>query len=220
MFFDYNDKQSLVSDAGIIVEQNVLKAKDGYGKGACFRNFPLLRIRDLHLLDCTFEDCGKIYFDNCDMVNCRFHRVSGFDATESKFVHCEFSELRGREDSIMELEETEIRKSHFCDIELLDEAYLCESDFESTVEQCDFRDCRTDREDCELFYCLLEEGIIFRRKKEVAITLSCTGLDKVEYIGREDDFEDDDESDTASDHRHTGLTRTIFRMMNTDDDED
>ena len=195
MVFDY--KTGVQPDGtGFRVKNGVLSAEDGYGRGACFRNFPVLRIRGLHLLDCTFEDCGKLIFDECDVMNCTIRRVEHLDATESKFIHCGFEELRGREDSIMELDETEIHKSSFRDIELLEEAYLCESDFESLVQDCTFENCRTDRDDLELFYCEIEKGLLFRRKKEASIALSCTGLERVVYIGtEEEDGEEDEEED-------------------------
>ena len=128
MVFDY--KTGVQPDeTGFRVKNGVLSAEAGYGRGAYFKNFPTLRISGLHLLDCTFEDCGKLTFDECDVMNCTIRRVEHLDATESKFIHCHFEELRGSEDSIMELCETEIHKTSFRDIELLEEAYLCESDF-------------------------------------------------------------------------------------------
>ena len=190
MVFDYK-VGSQQSEAGFSVKNGVLSAEDGYGRGACFKNYPVLRIRGLHLLDCTFEDCGRLIFDVCDLMNCTIRRVEHLDATESKFIHCHFEELRGSEGSIMELDETEIRKSEFYDIELLGEAYLCESDFESLVQDCSFKNCRTDRKDLELFYCEIEKGLLFKRKKEVSIVLSSMGLENVLYIG--DDEKDDDE---------------------------
>lgn len=218
MIFDYKDKGTLMGESGLQVvngdggerggsaghflfsnraqfrsERYSVVGENGYGRGACFRNFPHLRVKGLHLLDCTFENCGKVEFDECDVINCTFRAVERIEAMESKFTHCTFEELKGDGESIMDLDETVIRKSTFRNIALCGEAYLCESDFESTVEECDFRDCSTDREDLELFFCLLETGVIFRRKKEVSIALSCTGLDKVRYTGESDEDDEDDE---------------------------
>lgn len=192
MIFDYMVGTQL-GGTGCSVKNGILSAEDGYGRGACFKNYPVLRIRGLHLLDCRFEDCGKLIFDECDLMNCTIRRVEHLDATESKFVHCCFEELRGSEDAVMELDETEIHKSRFRDIELLEEAYLCESDFESLVQNCTFENCRTDREDLELFYCEIEKGLLFKRKKEVSIVLSSSGLERVIYIGTDDEDEEDDD---------------------------
>ena len=149
------------------------------------KNFPDLTIEDTRLLNCTFVDCGQITFENCKLNGCSFRRVEKLYLNDTGISETEFVDLKCEEDCVISMEDGIISHSLFKDIELNKVAYLCDAVGDVWVEHCSFVNCRTDREDRELFHCEEIRGRIFKRKKEFDIVDNdtCTGLDTVRLIG-------------------------------------
>lgn len=193
MVLDWKENRDFALQNGIKVNTVVfgstpeilLEASSGIFENCTFRNFHQLHINDICVKGCTFEDCGTIYVDEGLISGCTFRRVSDIVVTSCDIRESHFVELRGKTEQIIALEDGEISHCTFDDIELRNGTYLCDAVGDVSVEHCNFTNCRTDREDRELFHCEEIRGKIFKRKKEFDIVDdgTCTGLDTMRVIG-------------------------------------
>ena len=150
--------------------------------------------QDATLSDCCFVDCGKIecqliknsVLTNCDEIELNDGGMDTCIIVSPRFIrlvncvvnNCAFNQIGHHEDIIC-MEDTQILNCKFKKIGLCCEAYLIDAVGDSSVEDCSFVDCSTDREDLELIHCEELVGKLFKRKKEFDITYNCSGLDNV-----------------------------------------
>ena len=165
----------------IEIEEDTVKCKYPKITGITFRGYPMLRIDDLILEDCAFEDCHTVYFSDCKVNNCQFYGVETVYADRTPIEGCDFEHLRCDNDCVLCLEDSEISFCTFNDVELTNEAYLVNGVGDVWIESCSFENISTDRSDRELFFCEETVGKIFKKKVQfcIADTESCSGLDKV-----------------------------------------
>jgi hypothetical protein len=185
MIFDWKNDKEVALANGIYKEKIysvtriTMKATDGVVAYHTFRNFEKLEFEDgTKIVDCVFEDCGDITFDECAIEGCTFKRVETVFLTRSSVNNCSFSELVCDNDLILSVEDTTIAQCRFDDVELRNNSYLCDGVGTSWVEQCNFSHIRSSRDDKEIIHCEETVGKIFKRKKEFCIVDkdSCTGL--------------------------------------------
>lgn len=165
----------------IEIEEDTVKCKYSKITGITFQDYPMLRIDDLILEDCTFENCQIIYFSDCKVNNCQFNGVETIHADRTPIDGCDFEHLRCDNDCVLCLEDSEVSYCTFKDVELTNEAYLVNGVGDVWIESCSFENISTDRADRELFFCEETVGKIFKKKVQfcIADTASCSGLDKV-----------------------------------------
>ncbi len=165
----------------IEIEEDAVKCKYPKITGITFQGYPMLRIDDLILEDCTFEDCHTVYFSDCKVNNCQFYGVETVYADRTPINGCDFEHLRCDNDCVLCLEDSEVSFCTFKDVELTNEAYLVDGVGDVWIESCSFENISTDRSDRELFFCEETVGKIFKKKVQfcIADTESCSGLDKV-----------------------------------------
>lgn len=165
------------------IEEETVKTNSRNVSGIVFRNYPVLRIDDISLEDCSFENCRTVYFSDCTVSRCRFYGVETVYADRSPINGCAFEHLRCNDDCVLSLEDSEVSACSFKYVELTDEAYLVNGVGDVWIENCSFESISTDREDRELFFCEEKVGKIFKKKKQfcIADTDSCKGLDAVKY---------------------------------------
>ena len=168
-------------NAHVEIEEDTLKCKFTKVTGITFRNYPMLRIDDLSLEDCVFENCHTVYFSDCKVNRCQFNGVETVCADRTPIDGCDFEHLRCDNDCVLCLEDSEVSFCNFKDVELTNEAYLVNGVGDVWIESCSFENIRTDRADRELFFCEETVGKIFKKKVQfcIADTESCSGLDKV-----------------------------------------
>jgi hypothetical protein len=165
----------------IEIEEDTVKCKHPKITGITFRGYPMLRIDDLILEDCAFEDCHTVYFSDCKVNNCQFYGVETVYADRTPIDGCDFEHLRCDNDCVLCLEDSDVSFCTFKDVQLTNEAYLVDGVGDVWIESCSFENISTDRKDRELFFCEETAGKIFKKKVQfqIADTASCSGLDKV-----------------------------------------
>ena len=165
------------------IEDDTLKCKFTKVTDVIFRDFPMLRIDDLVLENCVFENCHTVYFSDCKVSGCQFFGIDTLYADRSPISGCEFEHLRCHNHSVLCLEDSEVSYCTFRDAELTNEAHLISGVGDVWVESCSFENIRTDRKDRELFFCEETVGKIFKKKVQfcIADTASCKGLDGIKY---------------------------------------
>lgn len=180
--FDYSE--SKVETKYITIEKDTLCCVGMEVYHATFRNFPVLRIENLKLEDCIFENCNTVYLTDCDASGCSFSGIDTLYADNTPLSNCAFTHLRCDNDCILCLEDSQISFCSFEDIELVNGAYLTNGVGDSWIETCRFEDVRTDREDRVIIFCEETVGRIIKRKKQFCIVdeESCTGLDQIKRI--------------------------------------
>lgn len=165
----------------ITIEEDSLQCAFTKVVGATFRNFPMLRIDDLALENCVFENCHTVHFTDCKVSGCQFFGIDTLYADRTPISGCEFEHLRCDNDSVLCLEDSEVSYCTFKNVELTDEAHLISGVGDVWVESCSFEDIRTDRKDRELFFCEETVGKVFKKKVQFCIAdiASCKGLDGI-----------------------------------------
>ena len=180
--FNYGSANPM--NSRITVEGDTVKCNYAEIAGIVFRGYPMLRMDDLTVENCTFENCNTVCFDDCKVNNCRFYGVETVYADRTHIDGCDFEHLRCDNDCVLCLEDSEVSFCTFKDVKLTNEAHLINGTSDVWVESCSFEDVSTDREDRELFFCEETVGKIFKKKVQLRIvdTSSCNGLDKVQCI--------------------------------------
>ena len=165
----------------IKIEEDRVKCNYAKITGITFKGYPMLRIDDLTLEDCVFEDCHTVCFSDCKVNNCQFYGAETIYADRTPIDGCDFEHLRCDNDCVLCLEDSEVSFCTFKDVELTNEAYLVDGVGDVWIESCSFENISTDRKDRELFFCEETVGKIFKKKVQfcIADTSSCSGLDKV-----------------------------------------
>ena len=165
----------------IEIEEDTVKCKYSKITGVTFRGYPMLRIDDLALEDCVFEDCHTVYFSDCKVNDCQFYGAETVYADRTSVDGCHFEHLRCDNDCVLCLEDSEVSFCTFKDVELTNQAYLVNGVGDVWIESCSFENISTDREDRELFFCEETIGKILKKKVQfcIADTESCSGLDTV-----------------------------------------
>lgn len=163
------------------IEEDTLKCNFTKVTDITFRDYPMLRIDDITLENCTFENCNTVYFSDCKVNHCQFYGVDTVYADRTPIDGCDFEHLRCNNDCVLCLEDSNVSFCTFKDVELTNEAYLMDGVGDVWVESCTFEGISTDRKDRELFFCEETVGKIFKKKVQfqIADTESCTGLDRV-----------------------------------------
>ena len=171
-------------NSSIEVEEDTVKCKYPKMTGIRFCGYPMLRIDDLSLEDCVFENCNSVYFSDCKVHNCQFYGVETVYADRTPIGGCDFEHLRCDNDCVLCLEDSEVSFCTFKDVELTNKAHLVNGVGDVWIESCSFENIRTDREDRELFLCEEMIGKIFKKKVQfcIADAASCSGLDQVKGI--------------------------------------
>lgn len=144
-----------------------------------FRNFPMLRIDDLCLEGCSFENCHTVYLTDCTTHNCIFSGTQTIYADRTPISDSTFRQLICANDTAICLEDSEISGCTFRDVNLTNLSYLIRGVGDVWLQRCCFENIRTDRPDRELFFCEKTVGRIFKQQVQLCIvdTESCTGLD-------------------------------------------
>lgn len=183
IIFDYNAKNE--PQGGITIENARVHCSVPKLTGVLFRNYPELRIAELQVEGCAFENCRTVRFEDCSVEDCSFARIDTLYADRTPIVGSGFAHLRCDDDCVISLEDSNITQCAFQDVVLTEESYLIDATGDVWIEACIFENICTDREDRELFFCEEITGKLFKRKKQLCVVDedSCTGLDKVRYIG-------------------------------------
>ena len=188
MIFDWkNNKDEALANG--IYERTILSVTDLMMGTAdklvahhTFRNFDKLEFEEGTLiLNCTFEDCGDITFDECRIESCTFARLNTVFFIRCGVTNSTFRELVCDNDMVVSLEDAEVSHCTFEDVELREGAYLCDGVGSSWIQHSRFSDVRTDREDKEIIICEETTGRIFKQTRRICIVDedTCTGLDAV-----------------------------------------
>lgn len=169
------------TDTRIQIENDSVKSGSAKVNGITFRDYPVLRIDDLLVKNCTFENCNTVYFSDCKVEDCAFCGVQTIYADRTPLAGSDFTNLRCDNDCVLCLEDSNMSFCTFKNVELTNEAYLISGVGDVWIENCNFENIRTDRTDRELFFCEETVGKIFKKKVLFCITdtASCKGLENV-----------------------------------------
>ena len=116
---DWNDRREKLLESGVSVtdifgtEEWTLENQDH-----CFiRNFPSLKIKNAHLTDCIFANCGQITLEEGTAVRCVFAETKTIFLDNMKVFDSNFRELRCSEGEFMvSMEDSTISGCKFFDI--------------------------------------------------------------------------------------------------------
>lgn len=179
---DWNDGREKLLESGVSVtdvfgsEEWTLEIQDH-----CFiRNFPSLKIKNAHLTDCIFANCGQITLEEGTAVRCVFAETETIFLDNMKVFDSNFRDLHCSEGGfIISMEDSTISGCEFFDVCLENDNYLADGVGDCLIEKCSFERICTDREDQKLFVCEETKGKIIRRKHEYDMVDhdSCTGLE-------------------------------------------
>lgn len=152
-----------------------MSCRDAIMEGCTFQNINAA-ISIETLTDCSFTNCGRISglciasstFINCASLqfiplsfmgkgyvrNCDFDRVESVFCQKADVEDSRFQNLtnKGNYKGILYIDNCRASHCVFKDIELLNNSYLIYGGNNASVEDCEFTNCQTDREDSELSY--------------------------------------------------------------------
>ena len=187
VFIDWNEGLEAILKKGVSVtsvfgrEEWTLDIQDH-----CFvRNFPSLTVKNAHLTDCIFVNCGQITLEEGTAVRCVFADVKTIFLDNTKVFDSNFRDLHCEEGGlIISMEDSILSGCRFFDIRLENDNYLADGVGDCLVEKCDFKRVCTDREDGELFTCEELTGKMIRKRRvyDMVDRDSCTGLDSIEEV--------------------------------------
>lgn len=178
--FDWeNDKEFALANGfenrDYLPEQLTITATKTVYENCTFRNFPNLNADGVQFYNCIFEDCAHLSLESSDAYDCTFRRVGDLYMLRSVIKKSKFYELKSNpetfcdSDSPIFMEEGKILFCTFEDVELHNDAWLCEAYGKCFVDHCAFRNCRTERSDRNLFHCEKTVGKIFKKQADVSI---------------------------------------------------
>lgn len=184
LVLDYLENPEVTRE-GVTVKDGKVEFSGTILRDVVFRNYPRLKFWKKRLQNCRFENCKCIQMDDGMLLDSYLTGFEDLMLDGTPTLCCTMEHLRCDEDCLIFLANGEISGCTFRDIELRKDAYLVEAEESGWLEVSSFENIRTDREDKELFNCQVEEGIIFKtkRQKNFVYEESCTGLDQVQYIG-------------------------------------
>ena len=203
---DWNDGPEKITQSGVTAT-DIFSRKEWCltAQDHCFvRNFPSLRVKEAHLTDCIFENCGQLTLEEGTAVRCVFSKVDTLFLDNTKVYDSVFRELHCDQGGlIISLEDSTISGCKFKDIRLENDNYLGDGVGDCLIEKCSFEKISTDREDKQLFICQDTVGKLIKRKREYDMVDhdSCTGLELVTdqfgaiVIGSFETYIGDDESE-------------------------
>lgn len=155
-------------------------------ENVAFRNFPQLEGEELSLINCSFEDCGKLIFNDCDINHCIFYSVDEMEFDDSVVEQCRFERLYSDCGEIITLIDSTMSHCYFEDVKLEedqewgDASYLCTGIGDAWMEHCYFENIRTNNSSGEIFhyenrkkkffgvkkpYCFVDEDTCTRRQE-------------------------------------------------------
>ena len=133
--------------------------------------------------NCRFINCGEIIAESADLTDCEISGLKGSIALEnSSVVRCCFRNMTPTADGVFDLDSTELTDCTFENITLKNDHYLFDSDNDSSLDSCMFRNCRTTRDDLQLVSSGGYKGKLRKKWVEDDICSGCTGLDKVIHL--------------------------------------
>lgn len=185
LLFEWKNKRVNDNQDGIAIENGYVRCPEDYVAKAVFRNFPKLEFNNIRLINCVFVNCDYIQIDDGLLMDCSFNRINSLFACRSDIVHCKFEHLKCDSDFLITMEDCEMTQCLFRDVELRNDAYLCEGVDKVEVKNCVFRDCSTTRGDRKMFHGIRLGKGLFKRKAEIEILdeRTCKGLHQVKHIG-------------------------------------
>jgi hypothetical protein len=141
------------------------------------------------ITDSTFVDCKDISLEGDDdargtIKRCEFTRIASLSLTNADVADSSFKEIRKEENELISAENAEVTGCLFSDVQLEGDAYLMEGYESVSVSNCRFENCRTSRNDRQLFSGKAETGKVFKKMQSTSIVdeASCTGLDDVKVL--------------------------------------
>lgn len=183
-------------------ERPLINAQYGKFVGCTFTNIDL-EIRAKTVTGSTFTNCKNVccddtepnnLIDNCTFIGCTSVTIENGMLRGSTFAHletlyvtwatvedCKFRECVVQRNALIFMENGIITRCGFENMELRNNAWMCDATGKCRVEHSNFTKCRTEREDCELFHCEEISGKVVKKKKEVKMVDcgTCTGLELV-----------------------------------------
>lgn len=157
--------------------------------GVTFQNFPKLELKKVQLRNCKFENCKTIHFTDCLVLDCHMDKIGLLFADRTHILSTVIEHMFSNNDCVISVEDSGISGCTFRDVELREDSYFIVGFGDVWLDNCTFEDIRTERDDCELFFCERVVGTIFKRTEPVyfANENSCIGLANVKHIEPEDD---------------------------------
>ena len=181
-YIDWNDGREAVLKNGVTVtdifgtEEWSLEAQDH-----CFiRNFPTVTVKNAHLSDCVFVECGQITIEEGTATRCVFANVATLFLDDVKVYDSDFRDLQcDHGEFIISMEDSTVSGCRFNEVHLTNGTYLADGVGDCLVEKSSFKNVSTDREDRTIFICEESKGKIIRRKRKYDMVdrASCTGLE-------------------------------------------
>lgn len=184
---DWNDGRETLLESGVSVtdilgtEEWTLDIQDH----CIVQNFPSLKVKNAHLNDCIFVNCGQLTLEEGTAVRCVFAETDTIFLDNTKVYDSVFRDLSCDHGGfIIGMEDSSLSGCQFVDITLYNDNYLADGIGDCLIETCCFERIRTDREDNELFTCSETTGTIIRRRHEYDMVDrdSCSGLDDAETL--------------------------------------
>lgn len=185
MIFDWKNNKEEALKNGICeerifnVSRLVMHAGNEEVTNHTFRNFSKLEFEDgTKVLNCTFENCERVAFDECEVDACTFHCIETIDFVRTNVKNSSFCDITCENDMVISLEDSKMSHCAFKDIALKNDSYLFDGTKDAWIEYCEFSQIQTSRVDREIANCEEIVGGIFKKKKRFCIIdeSTCKGL--------------------------------------------
>lgn len=119
-----------------------------------FRNFPQLHIEKDQMLDCTFENCGTIYFSApYPHAFCTFRNIKALFCRGEELFNCHFNSNECTEGALVSLYNCRMKSCHFDNIKLSSGALLVEGKGRSRISYCRFNNVIAEEPSEKWFFC-------------------------------------------------------------------
>lgn len=114
IIFDFNQPRN--DHPCITIDEDIVRCIAHKLEYVKFCNYPILRIDDLPVENCVFENCETVYFADCQVTNTIFDGVETLYADRSDISACDFYNLRCDRDCILCLEDTKVNFCGFANV--------------------------------------------------------------------------------------------------------
>ena len=130
-------------------------------------------IESVDITDSTFTDCKSITANSGWFRNCDFIHIGDVSALSADVNNCRFQNIENdtEGEGVVFLEDSKIANCSFNGVDLRNNSYLIRGIGDSSVEDCQFTDCLTDREDLELCQIEQENSVQIGTKTSVPMGL-------------------------------------------------
>ena len=121
------------------------------------------------LKDCQFLNCIKVIVSYSRIENCKFNKIHTLYLTCTDMTDCEISDVICEDDCVISMEDGNISKCVFDNLDLRNDSYIVNGYGSPFIEECTFKNIKSSLDYDELFNCEETVGFVSKKIKKYCI---------------------------------------------------